>query len=131
MSLVMKNQGRQAADVAKVAFDYTDLPSTDFVPAVELPSDAIVLGVSLGVDTVFGAAETIAVGVEGAATTFLGATAADATGITRAPDANLGDNAPIGDTMVIGLTGSAAMTLGSGTLIVEYIRAFRETHTHG
>jgi hypothetical protein len=131
MSLKIKSEGRQVSDFAYAPFTYEDLNSTDFIPVVELPADAVLIGVSLAIITAFDAVATIAVGTSAAPTGFLGATAADALAITRAADSTLGNHDVQGVVDDIGLTSSAVMTEGKGVLLVEYIRAFRVGHSQG
>jgi len=131
MSLKIKSEGRQASDFAYAPFTYADLNTTDFIPVVELPADAVLLKVNLGVIEAFDALATIAVGVSGTAAKFIAATAADALAITEAAKTTLNNHEIQGVVDDIGLTSSAVMTQGKGVLVVEYLKAFRVGHSQG
>lgn len=132
MTLQQRSEGRQCTIVARADFDFNDLPSTAFVPALELPANAIILRGSLCVDAVFDTDATIAVGIATDADALLAATDVDALGITAiSTAANLLYGATPGAKKVYGLTASAAMSKGKGSLVLEYIREGRSEFTQG
>jgi hypothetical protein len=127
--MIKRTQGRQAADIVIAPFTFADFSGVAFLPAVELPSDAIPLRVSVSVEGAFDATRTFDVGPVGTPDKYLDGASATALAISNATLASL---AAVGDDgKVIGITPSGALTQGSGVLLVEYIRAHRETHTHG
>lgn len=131
LTLQQRSEGRQAPLVARADFKASDLPSVAFVPAIELPADAVILRGTLNCNKVFGAGETIAVGVSGTPAALLAATSVAALGMTSLTAANLGYGEATRAKRTIGLTASAALTLGEGSLIIEYIRKGRGQITQG
>ena len=129
MTLKTRSEGRQSPLIARAAFTGADLPGIDFAPALQLPSDAVILRGHLAITTAFGAGTTISVGTEADDDAFLAATAADATGVTALTGGINGT--AVGDVTMMGLTASAAMADGEGVLVVEYIRTGRAQVTEG
>jgi len=131
LTLQQRSEGRQSPLVARADFAAADLPSTAFVGAIELPANAVILRGTLNCNKVFGAGETISVGVSGTPAKFLAATSVAALGMTALTVANIGYGEAAGAKQVVGLTASAALTLGEGSLIIEYIRKDRSQVTQG
>jgi len=129
MNLKTRSEGRQSPLIARAAFTAVDLPGTDFAPALQLPSDAVILRGYLAITTAFGAGTTVSVGTASNDDAYLGATVADATGVTALTGGITG--AAVGDVTMMGLTASAAMADGKGVLVVEYIRTGRAQVTEG
>lgn len=130
-SLKVRSEGVGTIEVRKVRFDYTDFPSAAEVEVLEIPGDAIPLDSFLSIDTAFGAGETIAVGNTADDDLYL--SAVDATALAKtALDADwLNVGKPVGSKKVMVLKPSAAMTLGSGWLIVTYALANKNYTTQG
>ena len=129
MTLKTQSEGRQSPLIARAAFTAADLPGTDFAPALQLPSDAVILRGYLAITTAFGAGTTVSVGTAADDDAYLAATAADATGVTALTGGITG--AVVADVTMMGLTASAAMADGEGALVVEYIRSSRAQVTEG
>ncbi|MFV0437497.1 MAG: hypothetical protein ACK5PS_08925 [Desulfopila sp.] len=127
-SLKIRSEGFQHPHYRIARFTFEDFPTTDFVPAVELPGDAIPIGGFLAIDSAMDASSTLAVGTAAAPTSFLGATGAAAAAKTALLAAFQNAGKPLGGNITDGLTASAAMTKGSGYLVVEYIR---NNYAHG
>ena len=128
MSITSRSQVRQSVLVARCPFTFADLPDTAFVPAIQLPADAVILRGYLAVTTAFDATSTIDVGIAGTATKYLAA--GDVDGAAILPLTGL-TGASAGAIETIGLTSSEAQAAGAGALVVEYIRTGRVQATEG
>jgi len=131
-TLQQKSEGRQCAIVARADFDFSDFDGTTFIPAIELPANAIILRGSLNVDVAFDATRTMAIGTATTADALLAATSVAAQGITAINTAaKLLYGATPGERRVYGITPSGALTVGKGSLVIEYIREGRAEFTQG
>jgi len=127
-TLKTRSEGRQSILVARASFTHADINGTDFIPALELPADAVILRASMAITTAFSGG-TISVGTSGAPAGHLAATSAIATGITSMSLPIDGDL--LGAVTEVGITSSAAQSAGEGALVYEYIRAGRSQVTQG
>lgn len=130
-SLKVRSEGIQSPIYRIARFTYADLATTDFVPAFDVPGDAIPVGGFLVIDSVFDAASTISVGVSTDTDTYLTATSAAAAAKTALNATWLNAGKTLGTRKEVGIAASAAMTQGSGYLVVEYVRANRSQGTEG
>lgn len=123
---------RQYPMVAIVSFTYADLTDATAENLVELPSDAIITGGQLVIDTAFNSAtsDTIAVGDTDTGAAYLSATSVASTGSTAI--AGSGTELAAGKYVTITWDGTGtAPSAGAGRLIVEYIRNGRSNENQG
>ncbi len=138
--LQVQSEGRQWPLLAVCRFTFADLDGTNFVPAIKLPPNHLLIGLQLGVDAEADDDATLDVGVETDPDSLLAAvpvgdyldvdevTEIDGKGITAVSTAaDLGYSAPAAG-QVIGVTPSAELTAGSFCLIAKYI-VFGRGHT--
>ena len=129
MNLKLRSEGRQSILVGRAEFTHEDLADGNFVDALQLPSDAVILRGYLAIIDPFDGATTISLGTAATPDKYLGATAAGAAGITPLSGGINGD--VVGDVTMAGVNPSAAMTQGKGVFLVEYIRRNRSFSTEG
>ena len=137
--LQVRSEGRQPPLFAVCRFTFADLDGTNFVPAIKLPPNRLLISLQLGVDAEADDDATLDVGVETDPDSLLAAvpvgdylddevTEIDGKGITAVSTAaDLGYSAPRAGE-VIGVTPSAELTAGSFCLVAKYIVLGRE-HT--
>lgn len=130
-SLKVRSEGIQSPIYRVAKFDFTDFPDTDFVPVFDIPGDAIPTGGFLVIDTVFGVGQTLAVGIATDTDAYLTATTAAAAAKTALNATFLNGGKPLGSRKTVGLTASAALTLGKGYLVLEYVCVNRSQGTQG
>ena len=130
-SLKVRSEGVGNVISRVVRFDFNDFPDANAVPVLEIPGDAIPLASFLSFDVVMLAGSTISVGDGTTADLYLAATAADALAVTALDADWLNVGKPFGTKKTIHLKSSAAQTVGSGWLVVTYIRANSSYTTQG
>lgn len=127
-----QDSGRQYPLAAVASFTYDDFTSGTYLPMVEVPSDAIVIGGFLVIDTVFdsGTTDTFTVGdsvdddeygsaIDGQAAAL---TAITPTGYKFTANGTVG--------LKLTSVGTAA-TQGAGRLVVQYVRDGRSNENQG
>ena len=132
-ALQVQSEGRQWPLVSVCRFTFADLDGTNFVPAIKLPPNHLLVGLQLGVDAEADDDATMDIGVATDPDSLLAAvpvgdyidddevTEIDGKGITAVSTAaDLGYSAPRAGE-VIGVTPSAELTSGSFCLVVKYI----------
>ena len=138
--LQVRSEGRQPPLFAVCRFTFADLDGTNFVPAIKLPPNHLLISLQLGVDAEADDDATMDVGVATDSDSLLaavpvgdyldvdGGTEIDGKGITAVSTAaDLGYSAPRAGE-VIGVTPSAELTAGGFCLVAKYIVLGRE-HT--
>ena len=138
--LQVQSEGRQWPLLAVCRFTFADLDGTNFVPAIKLPPNHLLIGLQLGVDAEADDDATMDIGVATDPDSLLAAvpvgdyidddevTEIDGKGITAVSTAaDLGYSAPRAGE-VIGVTPSAELTVGRFCLVAKYIVLGRE-HT--
>lgn len=135
---IKKLSGRQEVIAATADFTFADVASGVYVPAVDLPGGAIVVGGHLAITTIFNSATDDKfsigdkVGVAAAAAATYAAQSADITAAGAVPVVATGKKYAEPSTVGVVWTGTgAAPTAGAGRLTVLYIVDGRAAFTQG
>ena len=128
----LPNAERQYALTAVVPFTFADLTTGVLAPAVELPSDAVVLSGSISISTAFnsGTTDTLTVGDEDDDDRYV----AGVNGQAAAMTALVPTGFQYTTTKSVGIkwTGVGTVpTQGEGLLIVQYVREGRSNEVQG
>lgn len=131
MSIRFK-EARQLVRSAYVEADFSDLATGVFVPIIEVPNGAVVIGGSLRVITAGdgGTSETMSLGTSGAATALVNAANAK----VAARTAITVPNAPVTGGATYGLTrteGGTAATVGTYGVEISYLISGSSDFTQG
>ena len=135
---IKKLSGRQEVIAATADFTFADVTDATYMPAVDLPAGAIVVGGGLAITTIFNSAttDTFAIGdKDGAAAavnTTYAATSADITAAGNIPVVPTGKKYASPSTVGVVWDGTgAAPTAGAGRLTVLYIVDGRAAFSQG
>lgn len=135
---IKKLSGRQEVIAATADFTYADVTDNTYMPAVDVPAGAIVVGGHLAITTLFNSATTDQfsigdkVGSAAASNTTYAALSADVTAVGAIPIVPTGKKYTVDSTVGVVWDGTGtAPTAGVGRLTVLYIVDGRAAFSQG